>query len=130
MYGYSVSEYGILTDNYYKQIGEYKEPEPLGAFIMIRKEGKYIIINQDFYGSYGLYLYENKKDHYFAISNSFLMLEEYLVGKQKFSLNKDFADNFIISDLCTYSIGETLIKEIKELPSNAFLIIDIKKKKI
>ena len=37
MYGYSVSRNGILTDNYYKQIGEYTEPEPQGVYVMIRK---------------------------------------------------------------------------------------------
>lgn len=48
---------------------------------MIKKIGNEIKINQDFYGSFGLYIYENKDMKYFAISNSFLLLEEYLLGK-------------------------------------------------
>ena len=59
MYGFSVSKKGIITDNYYKQIGQYEVPEPMGVYIMIRKIGNELILNQDFYGSFGLYLYEN-----------------------------------------------------------------------
>lgn len=128
MYGFSVSQKGILTDNYYKEIGHYEIPEPQGTFVMIRKEDHNLIINQDFHGSFGLYIYENKSINYFALSNSFLLLEEYLIGKQNISFNKDYADNLIISDLYSYSIYETLINEIIQLPSNVFIVIDIKKK--
>ena len=128
MYGYSVSTKGILTNNYYKKIGHYEEPEPQGMYIMIRKIGDEIILNQDFYGMWGIYIYENKKKKYFAISNSFLLLEEYLIGKQNFTLNKDFADNFFISELCTPSIYETMVNEIIMAPSNAIIIINTKRK--
>lgn len=128
LYGFIVSRDGILTDYFFKKLGEYKEPLPQGVYIMVRKTGKEIIINQDFYGSIGLYIYENKEKDYFAISNSFLLLVEYLSGKQNLSLNKEFADNFIVVPLCTYSIKETLIKEIKQIPSNAFVVINIRKK--
>ena len=129
MYGFSVSKKGILTDNYYKNIGRYEEPEPQGAFIMVRKIMNEIIIRQDYFGSYGLYIYENKNTEFFAISNSFLLLEEYLINKQNMTLNKDFSDNLIISDLCTYSIQETLIKQISIIPPNGYIIINIKTKK-
>jgi len=124
MYGFSVSKKGILTDNYYKSLGYYEEPAPDGVYVMIRKLKDEIRLNQDFNGNFGIYIYENKDSNYFAISNSFLLLEEFLIGKQNFSLNKDFSDNFIISDVCTPSIYETLIKEINILPSNALIIIN------
>ena len=130
MYGYSISKNGFLTDNYYKKMNNYEEPESLGAYVMVRLYRNEIIINQDFYGSFGLYYYEEKNSEYFALSNSFLLLEEYLVKKKNISLNKDFADNFITSWLCTPSIYETMIKEIIRLPSNAFIIINIKNKSI
>ena len=95
MYGFSVSTKGILTNNYYRKIGHYEEPEPQGVYIMIRKIGDKIILNQDFCGSFGIYIYESKNKEYFALSNSFLLLEEYLVGKQNFTLNKYFADNLV-----------------------------------
>ena len=58
-----------------------EDPEPQGAYIMIKKNEEEIRISQDYFGSFGLYLYENKNKDYFALSNSFLLLEEYLVGK-------------------------------------------------
>ena len=128
MFGFSVSKKGILTDNYYKLLGYYEEPEPEGIYIMIRQIGDEIRLYQDYYGSFGLYIYENKPEKYFALSNSFLLLEEHLIGKQNISLNKDFADNFIISEVCTPSIHETLINEIIKLPSNIFIIINKKQK--
>ena len=128
MYGFCLSKEGILTDNYYKKIKEYKDPEPNGVYVLIRKTRKIIKINQDFYGSIGLYLYENKNTGYFAISNSFLLLEEYLVGKYNLTLNKDFADDLIIEQLCTPSINETLVKEIIKIPANVYILINIENK--
>ena len=75
-----------------------------------------------------VYIYENKNTGFFALSNSFLLLEEYLVGKQNFTLNKEFSDNLIISDLCSPSIYETLVKEIILIPPNSFIVLNIKKK--
>ena len=103
---------------------EYKLPEPEGIYIMIRKNGSKIIINQDYYGGFGLYLYENKDFNYFALSNSFLLLEEYLSGNWKLSFNKNYADNFIISELNTFSLNETIIKEIIQVPSNTYIEIN------
>lgn len=125
MYGYSISKEGILTDNYYKKIGYYNNPDPQGAYVLIRKKGNEIKLFQDFYGSYGLYIYRNENTEYFAISNSFLLLEEYLINKQNISINEDFADSFITSKLCTPTIYETMIKEITTLPSNAVISIKI-----
>ena len=130
MYGFSISKKGILTDNYYKEIGKYDVPDPNGVYIMIRKKGNELIFNQDYHGSFGLYFFENKKIGYFAISNSFLLLEEYLVGKQNFSFNKNYADYFIVTGLCSLSLNETMIKEISLLPPNAIITINVKTKKL
>ena len=121
MYDFCISKKGILTNNYYNEKGYYEEPESQGAFIMIRKKGNKIKINQDYNGSYGLFFFEKKEKNYFAISNSFLLLFEHLMGKQKLTLNKDFADNFIISYLYSPSIYETMIKEITKLPTDIII---------
>ena len=128
MYGYSISKKGILTNNYYKQIGQYEVPDPPGSFVMIRKIGNEIIVNQDFQGNFGLYIYENIEKNYFALSNSFLLLEEYLIDKQNISLNNDFTDNLVISGLCSPSVYETMITEINKISSNVFIIINIEDK--
>ena len=64
------------------------------------------------------------------MSNSFLYLLQFLAGKHKLSLNKDYADNLIISDLFIPSIQETLINEISRIPSNIITNINVDKKKI
>lgn len=125
MFGFSISKEGILTDNYYKQIGYYNDPEPQGVYVMVKKKGNRIKINQDFHGNYGLYIYQNKEKNYFALSNSFLKLETYLVGKQNITLNKDFINQFVAENLCSPSIYETIIKEIEKISPNTFLIINI-----
>lgn len=128
MYGFCVSKKGILTNNYYKEINYNDDPEPTGLYIMIKKRGNELRISQDFTGNYGLYIYKNEITGYFAISNSFLLLEEYLIGKENISFNKDFSDNLIISELSTPSIYETMINEIHIIPPNSFIIININKK--
>ena len=128
MYGFSISKEGILTDNYYKKIGHYDSPDSQGAYVMVKKDGNEIKIFQDFYGSYGLYFYRNDNTEYFAISNSFLLLEEYLINREHLSFNKDFADSFVTSKLCIPSIYETMIKEITTLPSNTIISINISKR--
>lgn len=129
MYGFCVSKKGILTDNYYKEQGHYERPESQGVYIMIIKKGNELRLFQDYYGNFGLYFYENKNTKYFALSNSYLLLLEHLIGKQKLTFNKDYADNLIISVLYTPSINETLIKEISKLPSSIIININIQKKK-
>ena len=128
MYGFCVSKKGILTNNYYKDRGYNEEPESQGVYIFIKKFGNKLKLKQDYYGNFGLYSYENKDTGYFAISNSFLLLLENLIGKEKLTFNKDFADNLIISGLYVLSIYETLVKEIIKIQPNIQIIIDLKKK--
>lgn len=54
MYGFSVSKKGIITDNYYKDLGYYEDPDPEGTYVMIRKSKYEIKLNQDFNGNCGL----------------------------------------------------------------------------
>jgi hypothetical protein len=128
LYGFSISEKGILTDHYFKDIGLYEDIEPTGIYILIKINGNEIRLSQDYHGSFGLYIYENQEAKYFALSNSFLLLEEYLIGKQNLSFNKDFADNLILSELNTFSLDETLINEISQVPSNSYIVINKKSK--
>ena len=126
MYGFCISEKGFLTNNYYKKKEYSEEPELQGIYIFIKKVGNEIIIKQDYYGNFGLYFYQY--NDYFALSNSFLFLLEYLIGKKSLNFNKDFADNLIITGLYTPSIHETLIQEINKLPSDIVSTINIKKR--
>ena len=126
-YGYCVTEQGIIEDI---EDLEDKEIKPEGAYIYIYKSGKEITIKQDYIGAYGLYLY--KDNEYFAISNSFIYLVDY-IKKQKehrITFNKKYADAFITAVLCSYAYSETMVNEIELLDRRAVVNIDIKNKLI
>lgn len=103
-------------------------PSPVGAYVFVKKTGDKIIISQDFNGSYGIYLYENENE--FIISNSFFKLVNYVKEDYTITLNKEYADAFIAADFCSLIYEETLVNEIRLLPKNYELSIEIPSKKI
>ena len=118
-YGYAVQYDGIVFED---TISKYGELSGDGAFIWVNVDENTIIISQDFLGSYGLYLYESQD--YFAISNSFIKLVEYLKDYKYISFNKNYADSFLFTDLCSFAYEDTLVNEINVLPRNYKIIID------
>ncbi len=100
-----------------------REPEGDGAYILIRRSGDKITVEQDFIGSFGLYLY--RKEGWFALSNSFLRLVEYVKTRQPMTLNVDYADFLMPADLCSVAYGETLVQEISCLDRSARVEIDV-----
>lgn len=121
LYGYIIQNFQII----FKDAIDERQLDGDGAYIFVKVDKDNITIFQDFNGSYGLYLYKN--DDYFAISNSFLKLVEYLKNSYKLSFDEDFANALLSADLTSLAYTETLIKEIEVLPSN--YIIDINKNK-
>lgn len=125
LYGYCISDVGVVEDDNLDIVKDF-QPDGTGAYVFVKQEGNSIHIEQDFNGCYGLYLFQ--KGSYFALSNSFLLLQEYLKDFFPLSLNKDFANYFIVASLCSMSFSETLINEIKVLRRDAVIDIDIEEK--
>lgn len=123
LFGYVIENNQIILN--YEDVGNL---DGNGAYVLINSDNENITIEQDFNGSYGLYLY--KSEEYFAISNSFLKLVEYLKDKQFLSFNKDYANAFLFTNLCSFVYGETLVNEIEVLPRNYRIIINKKNKSI
>lgn len=96
-----------------------------GAYVFIERVNNNIFIKQDFTGSYGVYLFKEK--NYFAISNSFIYLVDYLKAKKELSLNKAYADFFTVVDLCSVAYSETMVNEIELIDRCAEITIDIVK---
>lgn len=119
LYGFSLNDGEIIDNtNFNEHI-----LDGSGAYVEVNVIGDEIIISQDFNGSYGLYLYES--NNYFAISNSFIKLVEYLNKIEKtITFNKDYADSFLFAGLCTFSYGETLVNEIGVVPRNDEIILN------
>lgn len=125
LYGFSILNSAIVKnediDNDVNLLG-------LGSYIHIKEDDDKIFIYQDFNGSWGLYLYQT--EDYFAISNSFLKLVEYLKGNYKISFNEDYAKSLISTNGSTLIFSQTLVNEISVVPRNQFIIIDKCKKHI
>ena len=105
-----------------------REPEGDGAYVLVRRNGDKITISQDFIGGFGLYLFQ--KDGWFALSNSFMRLVEYVKPRYPMTLNLDYADFFLAADLCSVAYGETLVKEIRSLDRCARVEIDTQSKNL
>lgn len=110
LYGYCFDEQGnLITQSNFEKFDENAH----GAYVFIENNNNKITIKQDFNGSYGLYLFQ--KDNYFAVSNSFLYLVEYLKSKFELSYNYDYANTFLVCVLCSEVYEKTFINEITAL---------------
>lgn len=118
-YGYMISEDKVINN---ENIEDNAELTGLGAYVHIKTDENSINIFQDYAGCYGLYLF--KEGNYFAISNSYIKLAEYLKNNHKLSLNKDFANSFLFVDLVTIGYNNTLINEINVIPRNYEITIN------
>lgn len=126
LYGFAFNNFDeIVTQNTFQ---ENDQITPNGAYIYTEVKNDEIIIKQDFIGAYGIYLY--RKGSYFAISNSFIKLAEYLKDKETLTFNREYAEAFLFTGLCSFAYGETLINEIEVLPRNYKLIINKKNNSI
>lgn len=101
--------------------------ESPGCYVQTIVDENKIVIKQDYFGCYGLYLY--KEEEYFAISNSFIYLLNNLKSK-KLSINKNFVRAFVNESTAILSGFETMISEIELLPRNCMVQIDKNNKKI
>lgn len=125
LYGYTVVGNQMIICE--EELGE-ELPSEEGAYIYIQKSKDTIRIMQDYVGSFGLYLF--RKNDYFALSNSFPLLVDYLKKDHKLSFNRDYADHFLIIDLCSVAYSQTLIQEIQMLDRCAICEIDIPRRKL
>ena len=119
-YGYTIRNGSIVTE---AAALENAELTGEGAYVCIRRNGNTIRIFQDYIGSYGLYLY--REGDYFAISNSFLRLVEYLRRDRLITFNREYAGAFLAADLCAIAYADTMVNEIKVLDRSAVVDIDI-----
>lgn len=126
LYGYALCQEDELD---FDTIADCHDKLKDGAFVLVQNAGKKIYVVQDTIGSYGIYLYKNEQNNFFAISNSWLMLAEKIQGRFKLTLNRDYLMHFFLADLVPLAYEETVFNEIKMLPRNSRVIIDKEEKK-
>ena len=122
-YGYSVQESGIYeNDNLTEEAAA--GLNGCGAYLYVEAKDGEIKIRQDFNGSYQIYLYRN--GDYFALSNSFLKLLEYLKDRFPLSFNRDYANYHLATWYSNHiAYTDTLIREIQTLERDIVIEIDI-----
>ncbi len=125
LYGFTMFRDQLVQDAASLQ-GEMPQGE--GAYVYIRCKDGRISIRQDFMGSYGLYLYRD--GDYFALSNSFLRLVDYLKTSRKLTLNEDYANYFVSAELCSVAFRETMVQQIECLDRCAEVEIDTEAKSL
>ena len=120
LYGFVVSPAGIFdSDNFSELNDEYVTGN--GTYILIKNYADRILITQDFNGSWGIYYY--RSDNYFALSNSITLLADYLKENHKLSLDRDYANDFLMNPLASRTITDTVISEIKLLERHKKAVI-------
>lgn len=125
LYGYIIADNKIITtDSLNEEITFPKN----GCYININVKEDEIEICQDINASFGLYLYKNEE--YFAISNSFLYLVEFLKDKYPITFNEDYALSFLSTDLVSIAYKQTIINEIFSISPNEVLLINKESKEI
>lgn len=124
-YGYTILDGAIVEKT---EALENAELIGDGAYIYIRRSENSIRICQDYMGSYGLYLYRD--GDYFAFSNSFLYLVEYLKQKRTLTFNRRYAGAFLATELCVTAYSDTMIEEIELLDRSAALDIQIDSRRL
>ena len=120
LYGFAIADGKIIQNN---EVSNETNIDGTGIYIYVKKIKNTIQIFQDFNGSYGLYLF--KKDDYFAISNSFIKLVEYIRENYVLTLNEEYAKAFLSVDVASSVFEETLINEIIMIPKNHIITINI-----
>jgi len=125
LFGYVISDCKIIYD---KDDVVLDKLDGTGAYCYLLRKDSEISIYQDFAGCYGIYVYEDKETNFFAISNSFYKLVEYLKERVPLTFDYDYAKSFIPASLVSFAYERTLINEIKTIDKDKIINIDIDKK--
>ena len=117
LYGFYVTEEGLFT-----RLPEADISTATGAWVLVRQTSESIEITQDAAGCFGLFLF--RSGSYWALSNSFNQLLDYLNASHRLSFNREYADAYLSQQLCIAAYGETIIKDIVWLDRRAKALIN------
>lgn len=122
LYGYAITSDELL-------IGPLADIQPVdkyanGVFVQISENQDKFFIKQNYFCGYGLFIF--RRDRFWAVSNSLLLLIKKLVQEYKLGINNDYFDLYIIHELAMPSLKDTIINEIEELIPGEYIEIDKK----
>lgn len=99
-----------------------------GTYTNVTVKKNKIIIQQDYWGFFGLFLFRHRD--YFALSNSFFALLLHLYKKFNLTPDDTYIKYFLLEPLASLSYLRTPVKEIVQLPKNVLVSIKIKEKEL
>ena len=120
LYGFLVNEKGLFT-RIEDLDGDIENST--GAWVLVRRTSDGINITQDSIGCFGLFLFRDSG--YWAISNSFNHLLDFLKKSRRLTFNEDYACAYLSQGICVSVYGETFIREISWLDRRACVSIDL-----
>lgn len=118
LYGFCATKDGLFTG----AIPSEDLSNATGAWVLVKRTREGIVITQDPIGCFGLFLFRDR--NYWALSNSFNHLLDYLKLAHKLTFNKEYADSLLAQQLCVSVYGETIIREIQWLDRRSKIHID------
>ena len=127
LFGFAIEDNKVIV---HKEDIDVDKLDGTGVYCYVLREGNEISIYQDFGGCYGLYVYQDINSDFFAVSNSFLKLVEYLKEEVPLTVDFDYAKSFIPVTLVSFAYERTLINEIKLINKNQNIKINIDEKSI
>ena len=119
LYGYCVTDDGIVFKHEDLDAANLSGD---GCYVMVENDADSVTIAQDNMGCFGLYFYQ--ESGFWCISNSFLLLVEWLKPRKSLSINKAYASALLVSELTSTIYGETLVNEVKWIDRRAKAMID------
>ncbi len=129
LYGYYVDESGVIDGKTSDKFDFIEDKHYGGSYVFVRRSENAIEVMQDYSGTYGLFLF--RKDNYWAISNSFVLLVDKIKTRYTLTLNEDYAGASLFFDMShQLSLNETFITEIELLPRIFKVIIDLNSKQL
>ena len=127
-YGFSVDEHGVVNSNMHDNF-QFTPNNQCGAWTYVERNNNEIIVHQDHQGSFGLYLFQ--VNGYFAISNSFIMLTDFVKAKYHLTLNNEYAEVMLQPyTMCSLFVEDTLAHEIRFVSRHEQVHIDVSTKTI
>lgn len=93
-----------------------------GLFCNIVDRGDELLIQQDFYCQYGLYIFHNAD--FWAVSNNFIYLVERLARDYALTVDKRYISLFLTQKSLISAIDQTAIDQIKELSQGQYITIN------
>ena len=118
LYGFMVADDGeLVRDRVPERASE------VGCYVLVERDAGSITVRQDFYGSFGLYLWRSSDGSRFMLSNSFFALADRLRGK--LSLNRECALALASARDVPGTYSATLANEIERLDSSCVVRISL-----